>query len=85
MWRLLSKWFRCQHTDAYHERRDHKDHGPGTLHLVCRTCDHATAIVMGDKAKIKKLQKQWDKSRVQPSVKTKADVYVLPLRDRRDA
>lgn len=70
--RLLRSLFTCQHSETYRERRD------GVLHLCCHWCGHATPVQMGDRAKIRKLQAQWHKSRAWRAEKPPAEVYVMP-------
>lgn len=72
IWRLLRAVLPCSHAHRYKDRRS------GRLVLICDDCGDANTPDIGDKAKLRKLQKQWAASKRWRADKPKADVYVLP-------
>lgn len=76
--RLLRALFVCAHSDSYRERR------AGVLHMVCADCNHATPVVMGERKKIVKLERQWAKSRAWKADKPPAEIIVMPRIHRKE-
>lgn len=76
LWRFVRSLFACTHAEMIRERDAH-----GHLWLVCTSCGHQVALNLSEPAKVRKLVKQWAKSRQQVSGPTvKATVYVMPRR-----
>lgn len=81
MMRWLFRLFACRHHEMIRERDD-----AGVLWLACTSCRHKVAIQLSDRVKVRRLVKQWAKSRKQTTGPTvKAPVYVMPKRGKERA
>ena len=81
MMRWLFRLFACRHYEMIRERDD-----AGVLWLACTSCRHKVAIQLSDRVKVRRLVKQWAKSRRQFSgLKSPATIVVMPKRRKEQA
>ena len=84
MWRLLRfvrSLFTCSHAEMIRSRDEQH-----RLWLVCTSCGHQVPVQLSEPAKVRKLVKQWAKSRRQTSgPKSPATIVVMPTRRKEQA
>lgn len=79
--RFVRALFGCPHVEMLKERDAH-----GKLWLVCTSCGHQVPVQLSEPAKVRRLVKQWAKSRRQTSgPKSPATIVVMPKRRKEQA